>query len=157
MSSKKNIALFDAFSQIKTDIHNMAIFNISSMKCQEMEQVRKLARQNQAQLKVVKNKIFERSLGKIPGVHKKLAGNIMISYANNPASCVSFISLIKTKALREKINPICVVNNTTSEQVNTNIKTLINMRNENGIKIALIMTLKAQPISLIKILTLIKK
>lgn len=147
--NRKNSTLLEQFKMLAEKYTSMAVFNISAISVAEMETIRKIAREGQVGIRVIKNTIFNKA---ISGITSKLKGNMMITYADNPASCVSFLNKVKPKKLRDKLVTAFVFNTKSNSVCAIPVDKLIQMNNADGIKSSLIGALKSTFYPLINVL-----
>ena len=152
MNTKKQ-QLISNMETILLKSENVGIFEYKNLTVVEFEKVRSAAHKHSINPLVVKNTLCSIAL-KNQGFKNidKLKDRILITYSDNPASCVSFLSSIKDSSLKKKLNPISVINR--NNKCSLSIKQLITMGNADGIKVVLLNILKNQQIKLIKLLQL---
>lgn len=154
---ERNVTLIEKTNALIESYENIGIFSFNNLSVPQMEVVRKITHETGVKIFVVKNTILNLVLkDKKQFTFKKKQGEqTFITYANDPASCIGFLEKVKKKKFN--VEPLCIVYKNKNILDYLPMKSLIKMKNIQGINLSLISVFKQLLGKVIKVIQLIQK
>ena len=134
----------------------IALYATKGLLANEINEIRKMARENQIKIVISKNSFWKIAFSKGLNIEKEIlpiSGNTLALVSDDVVKSLSFYSKL-SKDYKKLLSPMLAIDRGGFIVKPNIIKDMINAKSKTGVVGGLIMTLKAPAIKLIKLLTI---